>query len=287
MKNFSALFFFFQMVSALAFSSPLSVVEYNYKWNKSTIKVCWSNDSKYADSKKIKEYLEDIDPIFLNESEQTDIQNLIQKEYTLEKVGIEFVGWKDCVDNEGFDIAVIGLKEDPESEYEDEAPNSQARIGLKSNKGGMAPPDEKGYVFLYKEIPPIKHIVTAAQNLKITSLHEFGHAAGLRHEHIRSEALQDINCRTFFDAEFFADENKERPKSAVMIGDYDPESIMNYCYGRFLRRNLKSDDEIKLSAGDTKALRCMYLAAQEPEGTCEQKNFEHTSEIIKALFPEP
>lgn len=259
----------------MAFSSPLSVVESNYKWDKSSLRVCWSNDTKYIDGKSLLKELKNIELYFLNNEDRKILQNKIQEEYSLSKVGIEFTGWGECNEEADFDIALIGTQENPESKPDNsDVVPGQARIGLKLRSGKAATSQEKGYIFLRKLLPVSDFKVTPLQNLLITSVHEFGHAAGLRHEHIRPEAALDPNCLILIKKEIFQDMQSESISTATMIGAYDSESIMNYCYERALRRrDLKSDNEIKLSAGDIKSLRCIYLADEEPLDSCRQTNF--------------
>jgi hypothetical protein len=100
-----------------------------------------------------------------------------------------------------------------------------ATIGCK-----LGPKDKSPFVYLfYDEALAPRYKMEPLQHLKMTALHEFGHLAGLRHEHIREEAkaAEDPSCLT-----------GEIPGPEVKsFGSYDPNSIMNYCWNGFLRRN--------------------------------------------------
>jgi hypothetical protein len=95
-----------------------------------------------------------------------------------------------------------------------------------------------------------------------SSLHEIGHIAGLGHEHIREDmSAAHEECRAYFDAHYgnwravFA---RERA-GMIAVGDYDPNSIMNYCYQ--LRRPMRHVDQVVLSPGDIATLNVMYAQA--------------------------
>jgi hypothetical protein len=114
-----------------------------------------------------------------------------------------------------------------------------------------------------------------------SSLHEIGHIAGLGHEHIR-EDMSDAHeeCRAYFDAHYgnwravFA---RERA-GMIAVGDYDPNSIMNYCYQ--LRRPMRHVDQIVLSPGDIATLNVMY--AQEASAQTDQPAQEVSAQPVQA-----
>lgn len=116
----------------------------------------------------------------------------------------------------------------------------------------------------------------------MTLVHEFGHLAGLTHEHeyFRSEALKDPACKEdektynwikgiksfarsaghFGALGFFG---RIRPyyhafkKGRKSFGNYDPVSMMNYCHLSLLERN--HDISGTLSEQDISTLRFLYL----------------------------
>lgn len=85
---------------------------------------------------------------------------------------------------------------------------------------------------------------------RATVIHEFGHALGLLHEHERTDApaCNDIETR------------QRAGGATVYVGNYDPNSIMNYCKNRGITT---------LSAGDVAGIRFLYpaLGGGMPGGT--------------------
>jgi hypothetical protein len=79
------------------------------------------------------------------------------------------------------------------------------------------------------------------------ALHEFGHAAGLRHERERVEN----NCHLGSPPV----DHEEHWKTATQIGDFDEESIMNYCQNY---EDMIADVEPRLSDRDVATLKALY-----------------------------
>lgn len=82
------------------------------------------------------------------------------------------------------------------------------------------------------------------------ALHEVLHAFGIGHEHDRPDAFCQDQKTVKYDS-----------KKHNLIGNYDSESIMNYC--KTHHHNFE-EGPISLSLGDIKTLHWMYLIRTEP-----------------------
>lgn len=270
------------------------------KWSKNKISVCFGNQES---SKKLKldQGIEIKDLIEYTHSEKKLIKDALSSQYNLNEVGITFTGWKNCSKSSA-DIHLIKINK-PELNNG----GSSSSIGMDSIRSKTfcissdcqysyhtTNSDEQQYVFI--NVRPMKERKTSDElRLQLIILHEFGHAVGLRHEHIRPEARDDKNCYRLSDGETI-----ETPDSSTATyGPYDSNSIMNYCHldainwiagplfvvpqGQELPINLTdqsifttSSDSMgttytilpRLSAGDKHALKCMYVY----EGEAFEKN---------------
>jgi hypothetical protein len=236
----------------------------------------------------------------------------VTREFTVASVGLEFVGWQNCPIKA--DSQIILLRTEPE------IPEDAG--GVFAEKGGRATIGKKGNLTQVTDAttnisrtsyesssqPYLNYMIlnTRASNekrmdeenyLKTIALHEFGHSAGLRHEHIRiADANADPNCK-----KMTAIQINEEPtfSSTRFASGYDHNSIMNYCFINVMISNtgltIKTkniDKEIKLtdptlytskvdgkktiynlrvglSAGDKQALKCMYVPGED-KSKCNQ-----------------
>lgn len=250
-------------------SKPFTVFENLYKWNKPSVEVCWGTIEEFVSANHslgVKIDAQDLEP--LPRDIQKMIQTKIQSQYTLQKTGIEFTGWKICSQSPQADIIMYAT-----SFYKDEKENlfGSADIGM-ADKDLKSKRDRKGFIFLNK-VEGSKEI-SSNEKLLLTAVHEFGHAAGLRHEHIRLGADKDENCdqRILEYGELVSEINA----TAQYVGKYDPESVMNYCYEWYLRnrQGFNSFDDIHLSAQDRQTLLCMYAPDKVPAELCGMKNLK-------------
>jgi hypothetical protein len=214
-------------------------------WTKRTIRVCWRNGA-------------DLDPIYekndFDSSMRQAVQDIVQQEYTINRVGIEFVGWQNCEELKpgAYDFEIIqdrfGTKANPVVQYyRDQVVEGMAFIGEGggcyritetdpfSNQSSVkvgyyyrnSKPEKKMYLLFVELNDIFENSFTSLKRLQSTALHEFGHVAGLRHEHIRAEAMQDENCKYMGTNYSFSEKAYD---TTQFVGDYDPNSIMNYCW---------------------------------------------------------
>ena len=280
-------------------------------WDKSEVRVCFGNQSH-----KSKSWVthEKYDFIEYTNQQKNWIKKIITKEYNDGNTGISFVGWSDCTFDLK-DIDVILFRTEPV------IPESEGPVNV---KGGMATLGEKGEVasdldeqnhsienYDKTKFPELNVVIlntgntqdkklSAEDYIGLLALHEFGHTAGLRHQHIiHQSALNDPNCNGF--ESMLATEQIFH--STIFTSGYDYNSVMNYCYintlssvsgnhfkaksidgsdgiklsdpslystsevrnlfGKVVKNKLQYDVRIGLSANDKHALRCLYKNAEE------------------------
>lgn len=284
-----------------------SVIEPAVKSMTNEIETCWidSGMSEFEDPAEAGPF-----NAFTDE-EMTAIITIVKEQYTVENAGVAFVGWRSCSElrKEGKELSVVLRKGKPElarsaalTIIKDRSTGKEVGTGMGWGKKVKA---EDGTFVKYVPLEPneiaVANIVFGLDayckdaRMKLSyskcvqglALHEFGHVAGLRHEHIRPEAAEHAGCdltRGFEDftgatgtkASIFSERKGE---SAELVGEYDPRSIMNYCFINTLERKVvpdengnpirdengklkkfASDDEVKweLSVGDKAALKTLY-----------------------------
>lgn len=286
-------------------AGPSGIYEPKVKWSKPEVSVCWGQPL--------------IDGETFTPSEKLAVRLIVMQEFTAERTGIHFTGFEDCLRTPDALVWISTGNSDPNPKrvYQSgvvgrsEIGEGGLVIDEKSDEGYITKKKRGPYrMYLYanreRYIPGTNYLY----GLKTTALHEFGHLAGLRHEHFRIEAQKDYNCsdRKEYDPNFSVAEPIY--KSTEVATDYDPNSIMNYCWidqlnangpKIFLVRDLKAfhdsghgpieepgiklptgfmptlidttlytkksdyipgidmyDVKLGLSAGDLKAVQCMY-----------------------------
>jgi hypothetical protein len=191
-------------------AGELSLAEPEARWDKRSIRVCWQ-ESEDPNSR-------------FSEAERKAVEESVTSEFTPDRTGIEFISWQSCEESGAKrpDVVLIQSRVNRGGFFRIWG---MATIGCK-----LGPKDKSPFVYLfYDEALAPRYKMEPLQHLKMTALHEFGHLAGLRHEHIREEAkaAEDASCLT-----------GESPGPEVKsFGSYDPNSIMNYCWNGFLRRH--------------------------------------------------
>ena len=279
-------------------------------WEKKEVRVCFGNETHQSRSWVSRE---SYDFIEYSREQKMWIKDIITKEYNLKDTGISFVGFQNCTTNLE-DIDVILFR------FEPSIPEGEGPYNV---KGGMATLGEKGDVrsvgsdnseeskeeYYKADFPQLNVVilntgganekkVDAASYIQMLALHEFGHTAGLRHQHIIMKAAEkDPNCQNFKTT------MKSEPifQSTIFTGAYDFNSVMNYCYlnkltsesglkfratnlesvikmtdsslyttapavnifGKIIKDKLDYTVRIGLSDLDKHALRCLYRSAEE------------------------
>lgn len=299
------------LASLNVLASPFSISEPITKWKKKEVKVCFATKLDWSQSRISRP--QGLGPITKTDEglpftlEQKDlIKNIVTTNYTKTETGISFIGFDDCEKTPEADVYVFrmdhratlyGKANIGQSSLYRKVDDKVVFYRLNNNLG-------KEYVLLNtfddNQVTNPQATVTAAnqkrkrktthdEQLQLTTLHEFGHIAGLRHEHARIEdAENDFNCQTTFKS---PDKLKEKEAATTKaFGVYDPNSIMSYCFLRKVNQQIgtsfvlreqgdmpinltdetlytktkvgtdvyKYEIKIGLSAMDKHTLRCLY-----------------------------
>ncbi len=259
--------------------SSLGIVAENYTWKKKSISVCWAKKEQTEDLQQLSlmTMVEQDFAVELNDNDKIILQNKIKEQFNKESVGIEFVGWQRCDTSFKSDIYIFAFDDLAYAEYylpgETNIGTSCEMFNSKVRKREIRKriPGQPGYLFLSKAT--IKKL--GEKNFKNpdisfvrSALHEFGHIAGLLHEHYHKEANLDPNC---------ADLIKEQPdftKNPIKLGKekayskYDPRSIMNGCFViNEDSKDQQSISDVRLSELDRHTLQCLYKTADQYDKT--------------------
>jgi hypothetical protein len=251
------------------------IINQKSKWKKSKINVCWIIPGvKYKTHSGLRSYSQRDQGDarnFVNFNQyKAVIETIVRQEYTLEKTGVEFVGWKNCpstVSEKIYD-AILFISANL-NEYEN--------FGGGSSVGDIRTISNEYYSQVTFAISVGKrwnrNINLKWDHVKRNALHEFGHLAGLVHEDYANERLHMLR------------------DGDTIVNGYNPFSVMSYNfrdvinnYGlnfevksleksrdffiNYIRHappsfNLSSSGHIRieniLSTGDIEALRCLYI----------------------------
>lgn len=198
------------------------------RWpNPQAIPVCWTNGDAIAGEVK------------------DMIRNLVQYEYH-RKTSLRFVRFDNCRD-EDYNKEVIRVLIDNKHDWDNNSVTAglswlgpvsaglgdyyhgtRATMVIEFGRSGNFPQNDlRNYL---------------VNSIKYISLHEFGHAVGLNHEHHRTDAPACGN------------ESRLPPsENWVYVGGYDHDSVMNYC-----KPGGRGADNPVLSAGDVAAVGFLY-----------------------------
>lgn len=230
-------------------------------WERPELKLCFKPNRETIGQTELRsfrlaqdEYKVTIKP--LEPSAKDKILRFLNEVFTPNSTGIYFTEDINCTD---FDVLVV--KNQP-----------RVHFGSDKKKYGRASIGEAGQITwrgrsIFSKKPGFynksgyKAYVALGTIDRTTTLHEFGHIAGLRHEHARKEAFKDPGCA------------QENPPSAgrnsslqerldnttETLGPYDPNSFMNYCYINRERKNINSYSKPALSPADIRVLKEIYL----------------------------
>ena len=175
-----------------------------------------------------------------SKSKMRKVEKWVTSEYTKDRTGIHFTGFKPCTQDENSDVI---LYISPSNFFKTIASN------VLPGTTGFATIGDALHPGWFEDYPNAKSYAWFDGNRfgKFTTLHEFGHLARLGHEHERIEATHDLSCKL----DTMGSIGKPRNPDFVPYGEYDGNSIMSYC--NLFRMGAS------LSEGDVETLRYLYL----------------------------
>lgn len=168
------------------------------------------------------------------QSQKDKVKKWVNEEFTPERTGIHFTGFLDCEESPEAEVVIFHNK------------NSKLKNILLGGMNGLANlGPNQGSVTGYPLASAYVSISSSGMN-KGTVIHEFGHSAGLAHEHIHPDANK-VNI-------FCVDISKSAGyKSYYVYEDYDRDSVMSYC-----KLNGPGGKKLGLSRGDVELLKKLY-----------------------------
>lgn len=249
---------------ALIPAAHAGIIEPKTIWNKKRIVTCWYDSPALLAETKLEseentEKKFDFKPRALKKRDKIKVQEVITRNFTAASTGIYFVGWKECSQTPDRDVIIMRAKS---KKFLIDRPgfNGRATIG----EDGVFSETENGELGFWDKsgkTPTIALYSTIINPIGPgTIVHEFGHTAGLRHEHIHEDAYQDKRCHSpFVTLDWDKPKELELPyDSAVFYTQYDPTSIMNYCWLQTQRRDLDRSENVILSPKDIQTLKSYY-----------------------------
>lgn len=264
------------------FAGIKSIAEPKTKWFKNNVTVCWQNADEKIPQIFSPAQADTINTLPSPWEKPTDeikalIKQTINSQYHKKSTGIYFDGWESCDQSPYWDLMIVTSNSETSelhgrtlfgqgvsvNEIEDEFP-----VDYSQRKS-----------FLYFNLHNLTEGLSDEDHMRLTTVHEFGHVAGLRHEHARDESLDDPLCAeipTFETSSLYS----------KIVGQYDPTSVMSYCFLELLskqglvindskaystltdqkivkRVNNKIHLSIGLSSGDQRTLQCLYFSKEQ------------------------
>ncbi|MEY4065734.1 MAG: hypothetical protein RIR26_1942 [Pseudomonadota bacterium] len=221
------------------------------------IGVCWENRSK-ADIE-----LKDL---------RSEIGQYIKSQF--DRTVIQFEGWTDCRDpsGSGNEVRITwwdegespGLWVDGASQLGNGAlygPGVKILNQKVESKVRSAPTMAINSV-AFRENKQLRGRAVAIADIQTKVLHEFGHAIGLLHEHIREDSTCLKNEKISMHLKYWQQAEGGVPAvtaSIIKTKKFDESSIMNYCH---LEQYQATGKSVGLSDGDIETINLLYSNAK-------------------------
>ena len=269
---------FFSSLTLLQTSAHASVYQKETLWDKTKIKVCFApvkalRYTEFAPNLKYVAQAEALGcaPTSLQQfpkEKKSLIQKIITETYRADTTVIEFVGWDECPTTRealsAYDAMIVTqtLGKNPSNDQLSKCGSvSLAGLYAHGTIGNIAKvqPGVLPVVILGQRDINRTSVLSEVQSTRIRVTHEFGHLAGLRHEHVRwDDTRTDPVCKRV--------EREVQPLyqepvlDASFEGNYDASSVMNYCHDLFMS-DLASEvhpEDLTLSTQDQELLKQLY-----------------------------
>lgn len=266
-------------------SSFGAVAKLDKLWPTSNIKVCFASKDHKLTTIEYNDlgHLSSLSPKVFgkwDEHLKTKVKSWINNEYKKEITGVFFSGFEDCSSELKNEVVAIYISSDSITNV----PANMKHHGMASiaNNGHLDfSINKKAYAyFLHPKLVKLdmgtSYSVEEIELIfKQNVIHEFGHLAGLLHEHDREEIGNDHSCKKIVGEETFMNfvqstiynplislneystYKKDDYIPAVKMTSYDESSVMNYCMIKKFRNNPKHVHS-GLSLKDRNALKFMY-----------------------------
>lgn len=203
--NFKTKTFLSFILFALSMNdSTAGMATYN-RWTISEINVCFAEKETDYRMDEMQGPKRD-----WKQKEKELLQSVLEEEYTVQRTGYTFVGFKDCQDTEKINV-IVGVRK---------GLLAQSAIGMK----GVATLGMSGGLSDRYSHAQGAVVLSPMGVSKTTITHEFGHILGLMHEHEHPESPTTSKslCPYYL--------NSIGQQRNVIYTSFDKESVMNYCY---------------------------------------------------------
>lgn len=227
--------------SVHCYSSTQSIGHPGTKWNKNEISVCFGNKSNWHEARILDFPGFEKDPkegeaLPFTSDQKELIKKTVMDSFSAKQTGIFFKLLSDCDQISQVDVILFRFEKNGltphgaatmgfHSSYFCEVTQGIRRCGFKRDEALV----RKDFVFI--DTGKIAPKINKEEKIKRTLLHEFGHVAGLEHEHARLEfSLKDPNCILAGLDRLPPVIREEEGITSLNFSVYDPNSIMNYCF---------------------------------------------------------